>query len=724
MSTCSVEHGSGADELLAQLLEDAIANRLRRDSAVGEDEFVVRVEEQHVAHAAFDRESFAKGAVPVEVDGGLRLPLFVPYGILDEAASRPPVVRADVGDGEDGDVEFVSRRLALARDSIFEQPVLLRGVLVLVEDERDSAAQRAEIKDLGVERLRRRGGGGRSGGRQGRRGRYGENESHEDENSVSVQANHCGSRYGCRATAVLLGRSVHCSVARETLSVHGASEGLMTGLAHLSRERSSCGIAAACFAVVCLAAAPARATPLMDTYGAWGNAAPFEARVIPGGTDAVFFNPALLVDTPPGSQVGAIVVREHLTIDLNQRPPGADIDESVYDARAVNADGSTRRLSLRPIPTEQLRARRGADDDSNTRGYLTMGMNLHPWKDHVAVGVHVVLPLRTFQTQHAFFPDEREQYFSNSLHYELYGERFETNAISMAAAARLSDHIAIGIGAALANESRAENATFVPDASDQDLVMVNTSIEVRTSFRPYAGIDVRPFGSMHVVSTVHLPFANDTDGTNDLQLWNFEYESGQRSFVQSFDYRSHSSPLRVALGAGWRPDTKRPSPWAAAATVTWTRWSEYRDRHRETPADSWLDTFAVSAGGSMKLQAHRVGVDATYVPSPVPDQLGRSNYVDNDRFGGAMSYSATWEALEASFEAGVQVQVHRLIPRSVSKSSSATSPVVDEFPDSVDARTGDPIEASSGLQTNNPGYPGFSSEGWLLGAGLMLGASF
>jgi hypothetical protein len=49
---------------------------------------------------------------------------------------------------------------------------------------------------------------------------------------------------------------------------------------------------------------------------------------------------------------------------------------------------------------------------------------------------------------------------------------------------------------------------------------------------------------------------------------------------------------------------------------------------------------------------------------------------------------------------------------------------VDEFPSSIDGRTGVPIPQSAGLQTNNPGYPGFSSEGWLFGAGVSITARF
>jgi hypothetical protein len=478
------------------------------------------------------------------------------------------------------------------------------------------------------------------------------------------------------------------------------------------------------FVMAGLIAGPVDASPMHETYGGWGSLTPFQARVLPGGMDATYFNPALLVDTAPGAQVGFVVLHDDLRIRLRDRHAGADVSDAIYDARAVNPDGSTRRLDWRPLPTASLRFERSGDAGAGTRGFLTLGANLHVVPDRLAVGFHMLVPTKSFQTQRSHFSDEREQYFSNALYHELYGDRLETNLVSFGVAGRVVDELSIGLGATMANEGVAKNEAFVPDASDQGVVVMNTSVEVRTRFRPYAGIDVRPVEPLHAVATVHLPHANDTAGTNELQLWNFAYDPGQSSFMQGFDYQSHSMPLRAALGVGWRPKRSGPLSWTASTTAVWTQWSEYRDRHRERPLDAWYDTFSFAAGGTMRWDDHRLGLDATYVPSPVPDQTGRTNYVDNDRVAGAVGYALCWELSGVPFEAGIQLQVHRLLSRSVVKSSDASHPVVDEFPDSVDIQTGDPIADSAGLQTNNPGYPGFSSEGWLVGAGMNLSSRF
>jgi long-chain fatty acid transport protein len=60
-------------------------------------------------------------------------------------------------------------------------------------------------------------------------------------------------------------------------------------------------------------------------------------------------------------------------------------------------------------------------------------------------------------------------------------------------------------------------------------------------------------------------------------------------------------------------------------------------------------------------------------------------------------------------------------PRAVTKRPGAAHPVVDEVPDgAVDRATGLPLPEVSGLQTNNPGYPGYTSWAAMLGVGLVL----
>ena len=92
---------------------------------------------------------------------------------------------------------------------------------------------------------------------------------------------------------------------------------------------------------------------------------------------------------------------------------------------------------------------------------------------------------------------------------------------------------------------------------------------------------------------------------------------------------------------------------------------------------------------------------------------------------GGAHYS--FELLGLDWRAGATAQLHRLLPRDHTKDPSSSDPVVDEVPDNTEY-LGDgafePVSPREGLQTNNPGYPGFSSEGWLFGGGVTLALLF
>jgi hypothetical protein len=112
----------------------------------------------------------------------------------------------------------------------------------------------------------------------------------------------------------------------------------------------------------------------------------------------------------------------------------------------------------------------------------------------------------------------------------------------------------------------------------------------------------------------------------------------------------------------------------------------------------------------------------------VPPQTGRSNYVDNDRISSSLGVQYRFTVLHTAFWIGVQAQVHKLLERHQTKLPTPTSPdgtnlapnrVKDELPDDAQI-SGEPVASAAGLQTNNPGWPGFTSGGWILGGTLTL----
>ncbi len=132
---------------------------------------------------------------------------------------------------------------------------------------------------------------------------------------------------------------------------------------------------------------------------------------------------------------------------------------------------------------------------------------------------------------------------------------------------------------------------------------------------------------------------------------------------------------------------------------------------------AWHDTLSGAVGLRETYRSGRAFLDFRYVPSPVPEQVGRSNYVDNDRFGVALGGDVGLH-LPANIRPGFQVFADRLIPRSNQKNDAR---VLDELPDgAVFGGTHDPVPGAKGLQTNNPGWPGFSSGGWIWGGTVTI----
>ena len=89
-----------------------------------------------------------------------------------------------------------------------------------------------------------------------------------------------------------------------------------------------------------------------------------------------------------------------------------------------------------------------------------------------------------------------------------------------------------------------------------------------------------------------------------------------------------------------------------------------------------------------------------------------------------MEYWLPRARVGAAFGFGAQAQGHVLRERRQRKlapRAGDTQRVVDEWPDdSIDISTGERIAEASGVQTNNPGYPGFSSRGFLVGGTLSV----
>jgi len=339
---------------------------------------------------------------------------------------------------------------------------------------------------------------------------------------------------------------------------------------------------------------------------------------------------------------------------------------------------------------------------------MALGTHTRFLNDLLAVGFYALLPIKAMEAQAPFYSDEREQYFSNSLHFELLEDRLSGSTLSFALAGRLSESISLGAGVTMNTDSSAISDVFIGDAAYQAGAMIVPRVEVQTSWTPHFGLVFDPDNPFQLSAAVHLKNQSSVEAKSAVQFWNYPYKEGATSIDQEVSLGYKMLPLRAQLGVLWDSRESEANGWAVGAEATWTQWSDYTNRYGEAPSLAWKDTLTINAGGSLDLQEHEIGVDLRYRPSPVPDQTGRTNYVDNDR----LAASLAWEInLPLRSTLGLQLQLHYLLPRETQKSTDSSDPVIDEFPDSVDIKSDAPIADSEGLQSNNPGYPGYDSSG-------------
>ncbi len=518
------------------------------------------------------------------------------------------------------------------------------------------------------------------------------------------------------------------------------------------------GLALVAAAAVASTSAPrsAAASPLFELVGGGQGSGGFNARVTGASAASTYFNPALLVDAEQGLELGVFVLTDQISISVDARsgspqcPAGScNIPEVLGTGPESFRRGDGSKLEQPAVPTAWLergrprndlddgltaRPRQGAGSGSHVRGYQMLGLVTPILGRRVVLGLHALIPLSDFTTARAFYNDEREQYFSNSLHPELYADRLTATSLAFGAGVCLGPKWSVGAAFTLSLENSAQAPVYVSNLSNLDTVLLDSDIGVRASVSPHLGVSWKPRKGLGLAATIHTEQA-------------FRIQTGFTYFLStgseqgaSVDFTHAYMPLQVAVGGTWEtPKLGRHQPMLAANLV-YGRWSQYEDRHSERahPDYGWFDTLSGTLGLRDRIGKWTAMLDGNFQPTPVPDQTGRSNYVDNHRLGFLVGGEREVAIRGARFRFGAQFQLHRLLARHVTKFTTPDNPqpnphqpgfgnnfypqlVVDEVPDdAVDGQLGDAIPGRDGLQTNNPGFPGFGSEGWIIGGGFSV----
>ncbi len=480
-----------------------------------------------------------------------------------------------------------------------------------------------------------------------------------------------------------------------------------------------------------LFASPGRASPLIDLVGTIGGEGGAQGVVSGSSPASTYFNPAMLVAAGDSVTMSFLVVSAQVGISLDGRR-GGDVPLSVGgrgilggDSRPIpndvvpsqwlrnGCDAGTQKDEC-PAPGFSARPRQSRPTEKHARTYVVLGLVRQLVPDRLAIGMYGVLPLRTFTSARAFYADEREALFSNSLHPELYGDRLTAISLVFGAAFKVIPSLSLGASVSLGLLNAASSATYVRDQSDYNTLLLNNSVTTAVNLSPTAGARWAPRDWLRIGGTIHAPqsFVVETEIAATLP-------SGTESRTSRRDV-FHYMPWSTRFGA--EVDALRGAHTVSfAASVHYAFWSNYVDRHGNKPGDyggdyAFHDTLGGAVGARWAHRAVHAYLDLQYVPTPVPLQTGRSNYVDNDRLG--LVLGGDVDLGLGGIHAGLQLFGHRLLPRHQTKDDSR---IRDELPDdAVFADSFDSVRGAGGLQTNNPGWPGFGSRGWITGGAVTL----
>jgi len=447
-----------------------------------------------------------------------------------------------------------------------------------------------------------------------------------------------------------------------------------------------------------------------DVFGAGSRSAATANSGVTTSTDysAVHHNPAALVLGSSSFGGGVLFTYSDLGIRLADRPAGYDIPDLGASGPAV---GSSYRLRTR-------RDLEGAEPGLALFFGGTMDLGIEDLRIGAMASVGVV----NSSAQQSVFNDERQQYFSNQLQFDLLGGRIEHSIVLLGAAYKILDWLSVGAGVSFMPSATTKNFIYMDNITDQSNIDLNVDLEIGSRWRPHAGILVQPVEEVRLGASFRDEQLLALGVENEVQARGLQ--GGENyPFTQQLDLNMQFSPRQFLWGASYHQHN-----WMVTGEVTYVVWSRYAGNHGEDAGFS--DTLNTRLGGEFSvLDDHTVRAGFAYEPTPVGPQTGRTNFVDNDRLIASAGMGHVLEVGENQLRIDWHIQFQVLTERTEFKDPSADYPtcaegvttICDEVPDeSVDPSTGQPWPEAAGLQTGNPGFPGFSSGGWIATTGVEV----
>ena len=469
------------------------------------------------------------------------------------------------------------------------------------------------------------------------------------------------------------------------------------------------GVAAAVAVVMSVASMPSVLASPFDVYGPGARSAAMGGAQVanPKGAAATYDNVAGLAGQEPEFRIGAFASFVDAPILLNERPDGYDVPDLGSRSPAMPSSNTRNPRSDSEGPRPMYGVQFGAITDfGDTR---------------TRAGLTVMLPTNGLLDLQTHFPDERERYFSNQLHHEIVGSRIHRPVIDLGIARPLTDRISFGIGGTYLPATVVTTGAYVRDPADQSDVDINADVHTGNQWGFVAGVQAEVLEDLHVGLAYRGDVAFVIEGANEVQVRGIDVDEEESR--QQLDWVPVSTPSSLRAGLAWAI-----SDVELTVDGRYVFWSSHVNTHGEEAG--FEDSIETRAGVEWASSSDtRLRAGAGFIPTPVPDQRGRTNYVDNSRLSGSVGASHRFQLWQRDMEASWFLQVQHLLRRETHKKQRSQYPscqpgetaLCDEVPDDIEnPQTGQPYAQARGLQTGNPGFPGFVSGGWLGAVGIEL----
>ncbi|HMJ13828.1 MAG TPA: hypothetical protein VK524_20565, partial [Polyangiaceae bacterium] len=346
---------------------------------------------------------------------------------------------------------------------------------------------------------------------------------------------------------------------------------------------------AASVAALVASAEVASASPLFELAGASIGTGGYNARTTGAASASTYFNPALLPRAARSVEVGVLVLSDQIALTLDGRTSG-NVPLIVAGRNIEDANGDT--ISNQTVPTDWLergcytttcdppftpRPRQDAGSSGNTRTYAVVGIVSHLIDQYLSLGFYALLPLGDFTAAHSFYNDEREQFFSNSLHPEMYSDNLLATSLSFGAGSQILDELAVGASFTLSLMNQAQASTYVREASDYDKILMSNDIRVQPKLSPHFGVLFTPLKWLDFSGTVHTEQRFTIETGIEATLPDGKQSETLRREVHAF------VPWTFGLGSEVDLNPGAKHAFSLAGNVRYALWSKYLDRHGERP---------------------------------------------------------------------------------------------------------------------------------------------